>query len=97
MDRSWIDLHNRSHLEYIRGVKDFLNVALANADNKDAIRCPCAKCNNRVKRNPSMVRDHLFIHGMLNNYSIWVHHGEDVESRDIETKVDVNVGEMNTE
>ena len=97
MDRSWIDLHNRSHPDYIRGVKDFLNVALANADNKDAIRCPCANCNNCVKRSPSMVRDHLFIHGMLKNYCVWVHHGEDAECRDSETNVDVDVGEMNTE
>ena len=76
MDRSWINLNHRSHPEYIRGVKEFLNFALSNLANETLIRCPCSRCNNRVQRSPKQVQDHLFIHGMLKNYNKWVHHGE---------------------
>ena len=54
MDRSWIKLGNRSHPEYIRGVKEFLNFAISNSPNESQLRCPCSSativCGDIISR-----------------------------------------------
>ena len=90
MDRSWIKLGNRSHPEYIRGVKEFLNFAISNSLNENQLRCPCLSCNNCVWRHYKQVKNHIFVNGMLKNYTSWVHHGEVDEGVDIH--LNINVG-----
>ena len=97
LDRSWIKLGNRSHPEYIRGVKEFLNFAISNSPNESQLRCPCSRCNNCVWRHYNQVQNHIFINGMLKNYTSWVHHGEVDERVDIHSNVDVGGEDMDLE
>ena len=73
MDRSWIKLRNISHLDYIRGVNEFLNFAVLNSPNEMQIRCPCLRFNNCIWGHYNQVQDHIFINGMIQNYTCWVH------------------------
>ncbi|KAH0720115.1 hypothetical protein KY284_005145 [Solanum tuberosum] len=42
----------------------------------DEIRCPCVKCCNTTPGTRKMVRDHLIVYGIIQNYTFWYHHGE---------------------
>ncbi|KAI3520702.1 hypothetical protein L1887_10152 [Cichorium endivia] len=67
-------------------VKYFLDFAYTNATNIQAsikdgvevleIRCPCAKCKNRYYNTRSLVSQHLYMHGFMDNYLLWFAHGE---------------------
>ncbi|KAH7862248.1 hypothetical protein Vadar_002030 [Vaccinium darrowii] len=61
---------------YVDGVRDFMRVASHYAGERGRIRCPCRNCNNVCILQLSQVKQHLFLHGILEDYSPWIHHGE---------------------
>ncbi|XP_031489340.1 uncharacterized protein LOC116256916 isoform X2 [Nymphaea colorata] len=82
-DRSWI-CKKRSSVEYVTGVKEFLEFAIANSIVINGkIKCPCQKCSNNLYQTLSDVVDHMICNGICPSYTIWYHHGESSSSNTI--------------
>jgi len=79
MDRDWINSVRISD-EYKRGVEEFIQFALCNANNNghDGVkfRCPCVNCLNKRKLDVNKIRKHLLCDGFLQSYTTWTWHGE---------------------
>ncbi|CAI0459124.1 unnamed protein product, partial [Linum tenue] len=77
IDKSWMQLRNRSCLEYFNGVESFLDYAFANVVEEDMkIKCPCVDCDNLYRRERTQVQSHLLYRGIKRDYTKWEHHGE---------------------
>ncbi|XP_062012557.1 uncharacterized protein LOC133729103 isoform X3 [Rosa rugosa] len=88
MDRSWIQLPTRGRREYINGVKQFMNFAIAHMKpGSDLIPCPCMDCNNFRKYSPDQVEDHLYANGMAKGYTKWTDHGENDDDFELEDDI----------
>ncbi|XP_058071152.1 uncharacterized protein LOC131220206 [Magnolia sinica] len=75
MDKSWMQ-KSRVSLEYVKGMKEFIEFAFNNAASEGKILCPCVKCTNLFWRAHKEVVDHLVCEGIMPNYTRWVFHGE---------------------
>ena len=79
MDRSWMNA-KRFTPEYRDGVKAFLEYAEKNTPNhKGLFLCPCNKCLNCSRLDSLQVKSHLICNGFMQNYKVWIWHGEDVQ------------------
>jgi hypothetical protein len=78
MDRSWLNtrLFSKEHRD---GVTEFMNFVSDNLGDSQEILCPCRKCLNRLHKHKGEVEYHLYIYGMTNTYTRWIHHGEAFE------------------
>jgi hypothetical protein len=48
-------------------------------ENKDTIICPCKECKNRMAwTDVTIIRSHLIMRGFVEDYTVWIHHGETV-------------------
>lgn len=76
MDRSWMQSDCMSD-EYAEGVETFLNFAKSKLP-KTVVNysCPCVVCVNLTPQPLSVIRDHLFVHGIGMNYTKWIWYGE---------------------
>ncbi|XP_058006754.1 uncharacterized protein LOC131182125 [Hevea brasiliensis] len=74
MDRSWMLNKNKFSSEYIQGVRSFLDVAKQHVDSSGRIRCPCKNCNNCYLKKVVEVKQDLFLHGFVEDYTQWTHH-----------------------
>ncbi|XP_075097586.1 uncharacterized protein LOC107787862 [Nicotiana tabacum] len=94
-DKKWMELiHDRLGNAYKLGVDNILDFAFTKLSEARVIRCPCIKCCNTSSGTREMVKSHLIVHGIIQNYTFWYHHGEklgepqsnseDVEDDDIE-------------
>ena len=53
--------------------------AAALIENKDTIIYPCKDCKNRMAwTNVTIIRSHLIMRGFVEDYTVWIHHGETV-------------------
>lgn len=81
-NRSWMYNPYQSNgefsKEYVKGVKRFIRRAVEYRDRNGhvGIRCPCTRCLCVHFENENLVSDHIFLYGFMNNYSVWVCHGE---------------------
>ncbi|XP_058088150.1 uncharacterized protein LOC131235062 [Magnolia sinica] len=71
-----ISVQARVSLEYVKGMKEFIEFAFNNAASEGKILCPCVKCANLFWRAHKEVVDHLVCEGIMPNYTRWVFHGE---------------------
>ncbi|KAL0559292.1 hypothetical protein IC582_003893 [Cucumis melo] len=92
MDKSWM-MKNRVFREYDVGVESFIQFGLSHAKGSNSIRCPCLKCENRLLKDVSIVRYHLYANGIDKNYKIWFWHGEDSNSETVSSKMENTVDE----
>ena len=50
LNKAWVKVKDRSSIDYVNGVDEFLNFALSKVreDDRDSttIRCPCNSCRN---------------------------------------------------
>ncbi|KAL3523551.1 hypothetical protein ACH5RR_016385 [Cinchona calisaya] len=76
MDRQWMYCKQRTSIEYITNVENFLEFAYKGKEEDDKIYCPGNKCNNRYFIGKHTVRGHLTINGFTDNYWVWTSHGE---------------------
>ncbi|KAK9190605.1 hypothetical protein WN943_019212 [Citrus x changshan-huyou] len=76
MDKSWIDLPDRTSKPFIDGVKTFLDFAFKNVVNDTRIYCPCKKCRNRFFVVKEAAEEHIIVHGFWSKYKKWKMHGE---------------------
>ncbi|KAA0031799.1 uncharacterized protein E6C27_scaffold848G00410 [Cucumis melo var. makuwa] len=91
MDKSWM-MENRMSREYDVGVESFIQFGLSHAKGSNLIRCPCLKCGNRLLKDVSIVRYHLYANGIDKSYKIWFWHGEDLNSETVTSKME-NIGD----
>ena len=48
-------------------------------ENKDTIICPRKDCKNRMTWiNVTVIISHLIMRGFVENYTVWIHHGETI-------------------
>ncbi|KAI5334996.1 hypothetical protein L3X38_025129 [Prunus dulcis] len=79
MSRRWIQYPNRCSDEYLDGIEDFIEFARRQNPGATRIRCPCRKCNNTLWETIENVGFHLVRNGMIETYSIWNLHGEQLD------------------
>ena len=79
MSRRWIQNPNRCADEYLDGIEDFIEFARRHNPGATRIRCPCRRCNNTLWETIENVGFHLVRNGMIETYSIWNLHGEQVD------------------
>nr|XP_033514204.1 uncharacterized protein LOC104104714 [Nicotiana tomentosiformis]XP_033514205.1 uncharacterized protein LOC104104714 [Nicotiana tomentosiformis]XP_033514206.1 uncharacterized protein LOC104104714 [Nicotiana tomentosiformis] len=76
-DKQWMKLiHDRLDDAYILGVENFLDYAFTRLKETREIHCPCIKCCNVISGTRELVKSHLIVHGIIQNYTFWYHHGE---------------------
>ena len=57
--------------------------------NKDTIICPYKDCKNRMTRTDvTIIRSHLIMRGFIEDYTVWIHHGETVVNDEDEEEYD---------
>ncbi|XP_050238212.1 uncharacterized protein LOC126687698 [Mercurialis annua] len=75
--KRWMELvDDRLNESYKMGVKSFIDYAFERTREDLNIRCPCIKCMNTLLGTRESVFSHLIVHGILENYTFWYHHGE---------------------
>ena len=75
LDRKWMHCE-RTSAEYINGVKEFVEFAVARVDDANKIVCPCMRCLYGKCVNPIDLMSHLICHGIDRSYTRWTQHGE---------------------
>ncbi|XP_073132543.1 uncharacterized protein [Henckelia pumila] len=75
MDKEWMS-KSRLSREYEHGVEYFLKFAIKNAEDREAISCPCTKCGNLKKKKLETIRAHMYSNGIDLTYHTWIWHGE---------------------
>ncbi|KAL4585273.1 hypothetical protein LXL04_009889 [Taraxacum kok-saghyz] len=84
MDHQWVKNGNRASVEYVDGVKEFLNVARNTLDANGLTLCPCVNCLNSRVQTISVITAHVISVGIDKSYTRWVYHGEaEVEEEDV--------------
>src|SRR3954462_13294956 len=75
MNREWM-YRDRRTSEYITGVNNFLEVAVANKEN-GFMCCPCTRCGNTKSYSERQtLHIHLIYKGFMPHYNVWTKHGE---------------------
>src|SRR3954467_5861511 len=75
MNREWM-YGDRRTSEYITGVNNFLEVAVANKEN-GFMCCPCTMCGNMKSYSERQtLHIHLLYKGFMPHYNVWTKHGE---------------------
>ncbi|KAD5802583.1 hypothetical protein E3N88_13943 [Mikania micrantha] len=89
--RDWMSSPRRLP-EFEAGVIEFLNASFAHAAKGGQICCPCKRCMNRYWYRRDGVFDQLKGYGFVENYYVWVFHGEDPSQMRDETITKDNEG-----
>lgn len=92
-DRPWMYLPRRLPI-FESGLIDFLNSSFAKAATGSQILCPCKRCKNRYWYLRNEVFDYLKGQWYVENYYVWVFHGE--EPSPIRSNTTRNDTEANT-
>ncbi|KAI5324444.1 hypothetical protein L3X38_033517 [Prunus dulcis] len=79
MSRRWIHNPNRCADEYLDGIEDFIEFARRHNPGATRIRCPCRRCNNTLWETIENVGFHLVRNEMIETYSIWNLHREQLD------------------
>ncbi|KAJ9552407.1 hypothetical protein OSB04_016452 [Centaurea solstitialis] len=83
MDRNdWMYQMPRATHEYLAHVDQFTEVAENNRlkNGESDIWCPCRDCRNICKYSDHIIiKEHLIVCGFMEQYTCWVHHGEDFD------------------
>nr|XP_009797506.1 PREDICTED: uncharacterized protein LOC104243923 [Nicotiana sylvestris] len=77
--KQWMQLvDNWLDKAYLIGVQKFLDYAFQKTGEEYEIRCPCVKCCNTTLGTRKTVETHLQVYGIIQNYTFWYHHGENL-------------------
>ena len=78
IDKSWITIKNRKSVDYMNGVKAFIEHASNFVDSSGNVRCTHKKCVNFERI--GVVRVHLLQNGFRKFYTKWIFHGEIIQN-----------------
>ncbi|KAF6175883.1 hypothetical protein GIB67_003371 [Kingdonia uniflora] len=68
MDKSWMQLPNRFWPDYIKGIRDFIEIARGHTDISGKTRCPCKEYKNRNYKHIDEVQQvDVYGHNLLHN------------------------------
>ncbi|XP_059652244.1 uncharacterized protein LOC132299558 [Cornus florida] len=81
MDKSWIQQPFRCSRKYVKGLRDFIQLARCHTEKANRSRCPCRKCLNLTLWPMDKVEEHLYVYAMHRGYTQWEFHGERIEPR----------------
>ncbi|KAI3783835.1 hypothetical protein L1987_42923 [Smallanthus sonchifolius] len=87
--RYWMYLPRRLP-EFEAGVIEFLNASFSKVAKGGQICCPCKRCMNRFWYRRDEVFDHLKGYGFVENYYVWVFHGESPSQIRFDANIDDN-------
>lgn len=91
MDRSWMN-SNRLSEEYNKGMGEFIQFAFEKLPNNNGkFYCPCVKCLNIPSLYFELIKSDLICHGINQNYTKWIWHGESVNMPSASNTNEVNV------
>ncbi|KAL4561563.1 hypothetical protein LXL04_033732 [Taraxacum kok-saghyz] len=85
--RDWMYIPRRLP-QFETGVIEFLNASFAKVAKGGQICCPCKLCKNRYWYRRDKVFDHLKGYGFVENYYVWVFHGENPSELGSNTAID---------
>ncbi|KAL4573772.1 hypothetical protein LXL04_020589 [Taraxacum kok-saghyz] len=85
--RDWMYIPRRLP-QFETGVIEFLNASFAKVAKGGQISCPCKLCKNRYWYRRDKVFDHLKGYGFVENYYVWVFHGENPSKLGSNTTID---------
>ncbi|KAI5324548.1 hypothetical protein L3X38_033621 [Prunus dulcis] len=80
MSKRWIQNPNRCADEYLNGIEDYTEFARTHNPGATRIRCPCRRCKNTLWETIENVGFHLVRHEMIETYSFWNLHGEQLDN-----------------
>jgi hypothetical protein len=83
MDRRWIFGKQFTHA-YLKGVEEFMKFVKERYPEGTKIRCPCRNCRNQRVLPHNDVQNHIHIFEISTTYTRWIHHGELVDSDEVE-------------
>ena len=67
------------HEEVDKFIEAAKNNAMTLTQNKDSIICPCKDYKNRMAWiDVTIIRSHLIMQGFVEDYTVWIHHGETI-------------------
>ena len=91
IDRQWM-YGDRCSMDFINGLKSFLDAVEANKSPKGFMCCPCMICkNNKDYSKRNTLHSHIYRRGFMDNYIFWTKHGErGVVMEDVEEDDDDN-------
>ncbi|XP_042460417.1 uncharacterized protein LOC122043920 [Zingiber officinale] len=92
-DRSWM-YFSIWVPEFENGLFNFLNISFAKASLGGQIKCPCRRCKNRYLYRRDEVYNHVKSEGFVENYDLWIFHGEDPSSLKTARDLDNDVPRM---
>ncbi|XP_061344016.1 uncharacterized protein LOC133289989, partial [Gastrolobium bilobum] len=75
MDKSWMK-KPRNSIEYVEGVRGFIDFSFQHSSIEGKILCPCSPCGFRKWLSKETVYDHLLCKKFPEGYTFWFYHGE---------------------
>ena len=82
LNKSWMQITDRTTPLYDKGVQEFLDFAFNSFEKGKLLRCPCRKCRNDLFCGRKVMYEHLIINWIKRDYVIWEHHGEVISEPD---------------
>ncbi|CAM8909761.1 unnamed protein product [Rhodiola kirilowii] len=78
MDKSWMLLSDKCDPRFAQGITAFIEFVKQKTPWTTTHPCPCRCCRlHRVKLSLDEIYTHLFINGMMREYTTWTSHGEE--------------------
>ncbi|CAM8883023.1 unnamed protein product [Rhodiola kirilowii] len=78
MDTSWMHLSNKCDLRFYQGIMAFLDFVKQRNPRTTTHLCPCRHCRlHHEKLSLNEIQTHLFLNGMMQEYTTWTSHGEE--------------------
>jgi len=67
---------------FVAGVEEFIEIAYQQESyvNERQLKCPCIKCECTRIFDVQTIKLHLYKHGFMPDYFIWIDHGEAIEN-----------------
>ena len=76
IDKSWTMIKSWKSVDYINGVKDFVEHESNFVDSSGKVICSCKKCVNMNFERIVVLRVHRLQNGFHEFYTEWIFHGD---------------------
>ncbi|CAM8883132.1 unnamed protein product [Rhodiola kirilowii] len=78
MDKSWMHLSDKCDPRFSQGIMAFIEFVKQKKPQTTTHLCPCRCCRlHREKLLLDEIQTHLFVNGMMREYTTWTSHGEE--------------------
>ncbi|CAM9000252.1 unnamed protein product [Rhodiola kirilowii] len=78
MNKSWMYLSDKCDPRFFQGIMAFLEFVKQKKTRTTTHPCPCRRCQfHHEKLSLDEIQTHLFVNGMMREYTTWTSHGEE--------------------